>query len=263
MTLIASGLTARLGRRAVLHGLDFTLPEGAFVGLIGPNGAGKSTLLRVLAGLLPHGGTVTLSGEPLDRLSAARLARRIGYLAQKRDVAWALPVADVVALGRLPHRAPFAGESAADRAAIERALAETDLGALRDRPADALSGGETARMLLARVLAQETPIVLADEPTAGLDPAHQVSLMQTFAGLARQGRTIVASLHDLGMAGRWCDRLILLDRGLVVADGPPVEVLTAERLAAVYGIEARIERDETGLTVSPIRLVARRGEVAP
>ncbi len=263
MTVIATGLTAHLANRPVLHGLDFTIGDGEFVGLIGPNGAGKSTLLRVLAGLLPHGGTVTLSGEPLQRISAARLALRIGYLAQTRDVAWGLPLADVVALGRLPHRAPFAGESAADRTAIDRALATTGLDALRDRPADALSGGETARMLLARVLAQETPIVLADEPTAGLDPAHQVALMQTFAGLARDGRSIVASLHDLGIAARWCDRLILLDHGRIVADGPPVAVLTAERLAEVYGIEAHIDHDANGLIIAPTRLIARSVEVSP
>jgi iron complex transport system ATP-binding protein len=262
MSLTATGIVTRLGERRILDGLDLRLDVGEFVGLIGPNGAGKSTLLRTLAGILPHDGDLDLDGRPLVAWTGPERARRVGYLAQTRDVAWPLAVAEVVGLGRLPHRSPFARETEADRAAVARALRLTRLEGLADRRADALSGGEVARMLLARVLAQETPYLLTDEPAAGLDPAHQVATMQIFADLAADHHGVLASLHDLTLAARWCDRLILIERGRIVAEGRPEAVLTAERLAAVYGIEARIDSDAGGLTVAPLRLVERPPEEA-
>jgi iron complex transport system ATP-binding protein len=257
MTLGARRLVTRLGDRRVIDGLDLDLATGEFVGLIGPNGAGKSTLLRTLAGILPHDGEITFCGTSLDAKSGRERALTVGYLAQNREIAWPIAVAELVALGRLPHRAPFAGETAADRAAVAEALRLTGLEPLAERRIDRLSGGELARVLLARVLAQETPVLLADEPAAGLDPAHQVSTMQIFSDLARAGRGVLVSLHDLTSAARWCDRLILVADGRVVAEGRPESVLTAERLAAVYGIEARIENDADGFSVTPLRLVGR------
>lgn len=255
MTLTARRLVTRLGDRTILDGLDLDLAVGEFVGLIGPNGAGKSTLLRTLAGVLPHQGEVRFADRRLDGGDGRRRALTIGYLAQTREIAWPIAVAELVALGRLPHRTPFAGETSADRAAIAEALRLTSLEALADRRVDRLSGGELARVLLARVLAQATPVLIADEPAAGLDPAHQVSTMQIFSDLARAGRGVLASLHDLTSAARWCDRLILISHGRVVAEGRPEAVLTADRLAEVYGVEARIDRDDDGLRVTPLRLV--------
>lgn len=255
MRLVAEKLTVRFAGRRILDGLDVALEPGECVGLIGPNGAGKSTLLRALAGMLPFQGAVMLDGRSLAAWSSRERACRVGYLAQGREVAWPIDVAEVVALGRLPHRAPFAQDNEADRAAVAEALRLADIEALAERPADALSGGEVARMLLARLLAQQTPILLADEPAAGLDPAHQLATMQIFADLARTGRGILVSLHDLTLAARWCDRLILMQEGSIVAAGAPEQVLTADRLAAAYGIEARIDRDGDGMIVVPLRLV--------
>jgi iron complex transport system ATP-binding protein len=161
-------------------------------------------------------------------------------------------VETLVGLGRLPHRAA----PAADRAAVDAALAAMDLCPFRARPATELSGGERARALIARALAQEAPLLLADEPTAGLDPAHQIALMARFRRLAREGRGVVTALHDLALAARWCDRLLLLQAGRLVADGPPEAVLTPERLASVYGVTAHLGRDADGPVVVPTGLAA-------
>ncbi|MBS1181454.1 MAG: hmuV [Proteobacteria bacterium] len=262
MILTAHDLVVRLGDRTILHGVDLRLETGEFVGLIGPNGAGKSTLLRALAGTLPRRGTLVLEDRPLAGYSVRERARRIGYLAQDRHVAWPLTVTEVVGLGRLPHRAPFSRESDADRLAVARALRITRLEDLAGRRADALSGGEVARMLLARLIAQETPVLLADEPVAGLDPAHQLATMQVFADFARAGHTVFASLHDLTLAARWCHRLVLMAGGRIVAQGPPETVLTPERIAEIYGIEARVDRNADGLIVVPLRLVGHHHKEA-
>lgn len=239
MSLLAvEGLGARLGGRRVLDDIGFTVEPGEFVGLIGPNGAGKSTLMRCLLGLLPGEGHIALSGEDASRLPPRQLAERIAYLAQDRDVAWAIPVEMLVALGRGARRPLFAGLTAEDRRAVDAAMARMEIDAFRKRPVTDLSGGERARVLIARALAQETPLLLADEPTAGLDPAHQITVMRHFSALAQEGRSVIASLHDLGLAARWCSRVILLDRGRLVADGAPAEVLDASRLADVYGVRA-------------------------
>ena len=239
MSLLSlAGLTVQLGRHRAVDGVDLSVLPGECVGLIGPNGAGKTTLMRAALGLLPAAGESALGGEALARLSQGERARRAAYLPQTREIAWALTVETLVTLGRLPHRPLGAARSGADRAAIEAAMARMEVAAFAARPAVTLSGGEQARVLLARALAQETPLLLADEPTAGLDPAHQIAAMETFAGLAREGRGAVVSLHDLGLAARWCTRLVLMDRGRVVADGPPAAVLTPERLAEVYGVHA-------------------------
>jgi iron complex transport system ATP-binding protein len=253
MTLLeVDGLSARLGGRTVLDAVSFALREGECVGLIGPNGAGKSTLLRAALGLIRAEGARRLGGDALEALAPAERARRAAFLPQEREIGWPVSVAALVALGRAPHRPAFAPESAADRAAVSAAMARMDVARFADRPATELSGGERARALIARALAQEAPLLLADEPAAGLDPAHQIALMETFAALAAEGRAVLASLHDLGLAAQWCGRLILLDRGRVVADGPPQAVLTPERLAAVYGVRAHLDWSGDGPIVQPV-----------
>ena len=230
MTLLdASGITVRRAGRAVVRGVTLSVAAGECVALLGPNGAGKTTLLRALLGLVPFEGRSSLAAlPPLAR------ARRAAWLPQTREVAWPLPVRDLVALGRHPH----ARGGRAGQAAVEAALARLDLAALADRPATELSGGEQARALLARALAQETPLILADEPVAGLDPARQIEAMATLAALAREGRGVLVSVHDLSLALRHATRAVLLKDGAVAADGLPREVLEPARLAAVFGIRA-------------------------
>lgn len=255
MTLLSvAHLSAALGGRPVLHDISFTVEPGELVGLIGPNGAGKSTLLRAVMGLTPASGDIVLGGEDGRSLAAVRRALKVAYMAQSRDVAWAMPVEALVALGRLPHLPRLSPLREADRAAVDAAMRMMDVEAYRDRQATALSGGELARVLAARALAQETPLLLADEPAAGLDPAHQIGLMQVFRSLAGKGRSIIVSTHDLGLAARSCTRLVLLDRGRVVADGPPDAVVTARNLKSVYGVKAYFGEAEGRMVVLPIDL---------
>ncbi len=253
--LCVSSLGVKLGSRGVLDSVSFELEAGEFVGLIGPNGVGKSTLLKAIMGFVARNGTVTRDEEPLDTLSPKERARAFSYVPQEREVSWPITVQSLVALGRAPHRRGFAALGDADWHIINSAIDIMDLDELRERSAQELSGGERARTLIARALAQDTPVLLADEPAAGLDPAHQISLMMTFSQLAREGRTVLASLHELTLAGQWCDRLILLDGGCVVADGLPADVLTAENLAAVYRVRAHISGTEAGLAVVPTGLI--------
>ncbi len=277
--LSLEAVTVALGGREVVKNASLEVRAGELVGLIGPNGAGKTTLLRAAMGLLPSEGRVELFGAALDSLSARERALRCSYLPQGRNVEWPVSVETVVALGRTPHRSMATRFSEEDRERVEHAMRCLDLVALRERPATELSGGECARVLIARALAQDSPLLLADEPTAGLDASHQISLMDTFRELVggssndrsssdgdssdrdsnRRGRAIVVSLHDLGLAARWCDRLVMMQSGAIVADGEPAEVLTKERLRDVYGIEAHIGRDADGPLVVPIAL-ARNGE---
>jgi len=219
-------LTVRRGTRLVLDGASLRVSAGEVVGLLGPNGAGKTTLLRAALGLLPHEGTSSLA-----RLPARARARAAAFLPQGREIAWPVPVQDLVALGRAPHGAPDTTHPA-----VTRAIARMGLEAFRHRPATALSGGEQARVLIARTLAQEAPLVLADEPVAGLDPEAQIRTMQVFADHARAGGAVVASVHDLGLAARHCTRLVLLRAGRLVADGTAAEVLTEDNLARVFSI---------------------------
>ena len=225
MTLLAlDNLTVRRGACPVVDHVSLTVAEGEFVGLIGPNGAGKTTLLRAALGLLPATGH-----SSLWVLAPKARARAAAFLPQGREIAWPVTVETVVALGRGPHLGQGAG-------AVDRALARMGLEAHRHRRATELSGGEQARVLIARALAQEAPLLLADEPVAGLDPEAQLRTMEVFAGLAAEGRGVVASIHDLGLAARACTRLVLLNRGQVVADGPPRDVLSERNLAEVFGV---------------------------
>ena len=239
VTIAVSGLHVALGRRPVLHGIDAVLERGQLIGIIGPNGAGKSTLARAMLGLLkPSAGHVTIDGTDVAMMARTDLARRIAYLPQGQTLHWPLLVERLVALGRLPHLAPFSRIGAADEAAIERAMALADVGPLRHRIATELSGGERARALIARALAVEAPALIADEPLAALDPGHQIEVMALLRRQAEQGALVIAVLHELTMAARHCDRLLLIDGGRLVADGAPADVLTQARLAEVYGIRA-------------------------
>ncbi|OHT21916.1 ABC transporter ATP-binding protein [Edaphosphingomonas haloaromaticamans] len=253
VTIRAERLGVALGRRAVLADVDADLAPGRLIGVIGPNGAGKSTLVRALLGLVPlSGGGVRVDGQPVARLSRAALARRIAYLPQGQTLHWPLTVERLVALGRLPHLAPLSRIGEADVAAIDRAIEQADIGHLRGRVATELSGGERARVLLARALAVEAPALIADEPLAALDPGHQLEVMALLRRQADAGALVVAVLHDLSLAAGHCDRLLLLHHGRLVADGPPDRVLTADRLADVYGVRAWIGEVEGRRLVVPI-----------
>lgn len=266
MEIEARNITASFGAVTVLQGVDATVRAGELVGLIGPNGSGKTTLLRILANLrAAQGGTVHYAGRPASAIGSRRLARDIAYLAQGADVHWPMQVEALIGLGRLPHRRPLQGPGAADRAAVERAMAACAVTALRTRTLTEISGGERLRVLLARALAVEAAMLLADEPIAALDPRHQIEVMELLRAAARRGRGVVAVLHDLALAGRYCDRLILLAHGGVQAEGTPGAVLTDAHIASAYGVAVvRGERDgipyvlpwqptvvATGTTVTP------------
>ncbi|WP_046861526.1 ABC transporter ATP-binding protein [Microvirga massiliensis] len=239
--LQASGISVRLGDRTVLDGVDAVLRSGRLTAIVGPNGAGKTTLLKTLAGLqAPTRGTILLDGAPLERMTARERARRIAYLAQGGTVAWPIPVRDVVALGRLPH-GEVPDRLGPGESAVSSALAAVGLAALASRPASSLSGGERARALLARALATESAILLADEPVAALDPRHQLIVLDVLQERARAGGTIACIMHDLALAARYADEVLLLKSGRIEASGTPREVLTAPRLADAFGIEAEVK----------------------
>ena len=237
MELRGEDMAVRFGAFSALDGVTLALAPGELVGLIGPNGSGKSTLLRALLGLQPlAAGRVTVDGTPRDHVDRRQLARRLAYLPQGGEAQWPLDVYNLVALGRLPHRAPWRGPGPADHAAVERALARTATTHLARRTVSSLSGGERLRVHLARVLAGEPATLLADEPVAALDPYHQLAAMGLLRDHAAQGHGVLVVLHDLTLAARFCHRLVLLAEGRVVADGPPPAVLTAAHLAAAYHI---------------------------
>ena len=244
MTLRVAHLTVRRGDCPVVDDVSFEARPGDCIGLIGPNGAGKTTLLRALQGLERHSGTSSLAELP-----PAERARTAAWLPQAREIAWPIAVEALVALGRLPHLPTGARLRAQDQQAVDRALARMGLENFRARRATELSGGEQARVLIARALAQDTPLLLADEPAAGLDPAAQIAALKTFRALADEGRSVIVSLHDLTLAARFCTRLLLMDRGRLVADGAPREVLTPDRLAQVFHLDAALEDTPHGLTV--------------
>lgn len=251
MTLLSlDQVTLRRGPRRVLDAVSLSIRPGEVVALLGPNGAGKSSLLRAALGLLPAEGEIRLGDDLLHALTPRERALRLAYVPQERSIAWSLDVGSLVALGRQPHRAT----READARAVAAALIAMDMAGQERRPASELSGGERARALIARALAQEAPLLLADEPTAGLDPAHQLDLMRCFRALAARGRAVLAALHDLGLAARWCDRVVLLHQGRVVADGPPVATLTPDTLARVYGVTAYHGADAGGPILLPTGL---------
>jgi iron complex transport system ATP-binding protein len=231
----------------VVDNVTLALEPGDFLGLIGPNGAGKTTLMRAALGILEHEGSSSLTA-----LSQSDRAKQAAWLPQIREIAWGLSVRDLVGLGRLPF-----GPIQKNDAHVEAAIIKMDLGAFSDRIATQLSGGEQARVLIARALAQDTPILMADEPTASLDPANQISTLKIFSELAQDGKGIMSSIHDLGLAVRYCTKLALLDRGKLVAFGSADEVLTPDNLQTVFSIEAHYEKTEEGVIFQPLSVLKK------
>ena len=256
--LAASNLAVDLGGRRVVGPLDLRVGAGEVVGLLGPNGAGKSTLMRALAGLQPPSGSVLIGDRDLAAISVAERARLVAYLPQARTIGWPIAVRDLVGLGRMPWRPYGTVPTPADREACEAAMRLADVEAFADRRATDLSGGEQARVLAARAIAQDTPLLIADEPASGLDPAHQIAMMVAFRALAARDRSVLVSMHDLTLAARWCDRVVVMQRGRVAADGTPAAVLTASLLESVYGVRAHIAQDAAGLVIAPTALSQAR-----
>ncbi len=251
--LRADGVTVEIHGRAILRDVSLALREGERVALVGPNGAGKSTLLRVLAGVLrPTAGRVELGGAPLAALDRGSIARRIAVVPQQAALPFAMRVEEVVGLGRLPHEDPLRGRRPADRAAIAAAIDRVGLGHLLGRDARELSLGERQLVLLALAVAQAAPVLLLDEPTVHLDLRHQVEAMELLVDLnERDGTALVAVLHDLGLAAHFFPRLIVVDKGRVVADGPPGEVLGAALIRDVFGVELAHVRLPGSATLRP------------
>lgn len=245
MKLAAQNITVRLGTREALRDFSVAVEAGELVAVVGPNGAGKSTALRALSGLLrPLRGSVTLDGKPLDSIARAELGRAIAYLPQDRSVHWGLSVRNVVALGRLPHKSFTSGLSTRDESAVESAMQRMDVLHLQHRSIAQLSGGERTRVLLARALAQETPYLIADEPAAGLDPAHALTLFEDLKSLANDGKAVITALHDLACAARYATRVLLFKDGACMCDGPGDQVLSSANLAEVFAIDAAVSHLE-------------------
>jgi iron complex transport system ATP-binding protein len=232
-----------LAGRQVLAGVSLRVGPGELVALLGPNGSGKTTTLRAALGLAARSaGRVRLAGEDPRRMAPMRRARRAAYLPQQRSLAWPLCVRDVVALGRFAYGAVPGRLGAVDAEAVRRALGACELDALAGRRADMLSGGELSRVHIARAIAGGAPLLLADEPTAALDPLHQVQVMRLLRAYADAGNAALVVLHDAALAARFCQRLAWMSGGRVVADGPAQQTLTPERLAEVYGVEALVRQ---------------------
>ena len=248
--LRADGLTFRYLQTPVLQSVSLAVGAGEMVGLIGPNGAGKTTLLRAMNGLLdPEAGNVRWGDRDIADLAESERARLLGYLPQGAPAHWPLTVERVVELGRIPHRAWWQRLSDTDREAIDRAIAAADVEHLRGRIVTHLSGGERTRVMLARVFATQPTLIMADEPVASLDPFHQLQVMRTLRAHADAGGGVLVVLHDLNLAARFCDRLVALDRGRRICEGPTRDVLNDPALAAAYAVHIEVVEENGDLWV--------------
>jgi len=254
-TVSVRDVVVELDGARILDRVSIDVAAGEWLSIVGPNGAGKSTLLRVIGGLLPCvAGKVSLQGRPSGDLSRRDRAREVALVPQVPVVPPGMAVSDYVLLGRTPHMPPLGRESARDLTLVHDALEELDLLGFAGRPLDTLSGGERQRVLIARALAQASPVLLLDEPTSALDVGHQQDVLELVDRLRRENRlTVIATMHDLTLAGQYADRLVLLDRGRVVTAGTAEEVLTEENLARFYGARVRVVREGGALVVVPVR----------
>lgn len=253
-TLEARGLVVAYDGKVVVDGVDLALPEGSFTVILGPNASGKSTVLRALARVLkPESGDVLFDGRALSEYGSKELARRMGLLPQDAIAPEGMRVADLVSRGRYPHHSALQRWTSADDAATREALAATNTTDLAERYVDQLSGGQRQRVWVALLLAQQTPVMLLDEPTTFLDIAHQYELLDLLRALNQQGKTVIAVLHDLNQAARYADNLVLMKEGRVVASGNPSELITAERVGEVFGIDAIVTPDPVTRTPMVIR----------
>jgi iron complex transport system ATP-binding protein len=247
------GLSFSYDDRRVFSDVNVAFARGELVALVGPNGAGKSTLLHVLLGLLPPAsGGVSLEGRPIAELSRRSIAQKIAFLPQEVRSDFAFTVRELVGMGRLPHLGRFRPEGPADVAAIEDALARTATAPYAERLVSELSGGERQRVVLARAIAQSTDVLLLDEPTASLDVEHQLEVIRLIRALVESGKAAAIALHDLSLAARFADRVVVLSGGGIAAEGKPTEVITEELLARHFRIRARIEHAPEGVIVVPI-----------
>jgi iron complex transport system ATP-binding protein len=247
-------ITVDLGRARIVDGVSLAVAPGEWVTVIGPNGAGKSTLLRAIGGVLPYTGMVSLFERPAERLPRKERAKLVATVPQNPVVPPGMTVVDYVLLGRTPFIPPLGRESKADLQAVDGVLEQLDLGRFAGRFLESLSGGERQRVFLARALAQEAPLLLLDEPTNALDIGHQQDVLDLVDRLRRErGLTVLATMHDLSIAGEYADRMVLLACGQVVAVGPPSEVLTEELLSRNYGARVKVIQGEFGPLVVPIR----------
>jgi iron complex transport system ATP-binding protein len=251
--LACAALGVSIGSKSILSGVDLSISAGQVTAVVGPNGAGKSTLLSCLAGLRsPSSGTVTLDGAALAEIRPLDCARRIAFLPQTPEIAWAVEARTLIELGRIPF-VGARGQTEADRLAVDRAMRAADVEAFEHRIVHSLSGGERARVLIARALAGEPEWLLADEPLTGLDPAHQIDAAALVRTLANAGVGVVLTLHDLSLALRMADRIVVLAQGGVLADGPPATALTPEILKTAYGVEATLTQGPGGPLIDVIR----------
>jgi iron complex transport system ATP-binding protein len=243
-------LTVRYGKRTVVHDFSDTIKPGDWLCLIGPNGAGKSSILRAVAGLAAHSGEINVDGSPLRLRSPRRRAELVAYVPQSPVLPVEMLAAEYVLLGRNPYISYFGGESAHDRAMVHNVLRRLDLEQFADRELGSLSGGEQQRLVIARALAQEAPILLLDEPTSALDIGHQQQALELVDRLRREnGLTVISAMHDLTLAGLYADRLALLHEGHLVVSGTAAQVLRAETLAEFYGVSVTVHHEADGTVV--------------
>lgn len=255
MTSLLEGraLTVVRNGRRIVDDAGIALNPGELTILAGPNGAGKTTLARALAGLIASDGDVTFNGRPFASMTLRERARALAYLPQGHEFHWPMRVDAIVALGREPHADPFSRKTAADRAAIARAMAATSVEPFADRLITTLSGGECARVAIARALATEAPVLIADEPTASLDERHRLIVMELLRNIARQGAAVVAIIHNLALAMRFADKVVLMNEGRIVASGTPQDALTPERIAEVFGVSVNRVETPDGPVLVPSR----------
>lgn len=248
--LSASHISVTRGRRTIVRDAILALNTGELTVLAGPNGAGKTTLARAMAGVLACDGAISFDGQNLLAMTPRARARALAYLPQGHQFHWPMSVRSIVALGREPHADPFSQQSATDRAAIHRAMEATGIEGFAARTVTTLSGGERARVAMARALATEAPVLIADEPTASLDERNQLIVMELLQQVAHDGGAVLAIIHDLALAMRFADRVVLMNEGRIVANDTPTLALTPERIAAVFGISVnRVETPDGPLLI--------------